>query len=76
MAQRDEKILESELLRWGIGHRNGEFYTRSGVFWEWYGMLLSNLKDSAAFVDVSDPLQCYLRINAYFRPLVKRDKEQ
>ncbi|MBI2103216.1 hypothetical protein HYT55_05210 [Candidatus Woesearchaeota archaeon] len=75
MAQRDENILESELLRWGIVHRNSEFYIRSDVFWEWYGMMLDNLKNNAAFANVSDPLHCYLQINDYFRPLVKRDEE-
>lgn len=76
MTQRDENILESELLRWGMVHRNSEFYIQPDAFWGWYELMLSNLRDNAAFAAVSDPLQCYLLINDYFRPLVRKDGEQ
>jgi ribosomal protein S18 acetylase RimI-like enzyme len=61
----DNKILEIELLRYGITHRNAEYYTRKEDFDSWYRQTLKFLTSLEPPLKFADHLGCYAKILQY-----------
>jgi len=63
----NQDLLAAELLRWGMVHKNVEYYTQRDRFEIWHETTLAQLGRDSRFNGVEDNLTCYLWIVNYFR---------
>jgi len=66
MTDRPKDIIATQLERYGMCHRNTQFYTDYGAYREWYLDTLTDLLEEAD-IPTGDPFQCYTAIMDYVK---------
>ncbi|HLC90470.1 MAG TPA: hypothetical protein VJI15_01760 [Candidatus Nanoarchaeia archaeon] len=59
-------MVAMELLRWGIVHRNVEYYTQPQAFFGWFTTELNSELLLQHLRDVQTPIECYQKIIEYY----------
>jgi len=58
-------MIATELSRWGIVHRNAEFYTNKPAWIRWYLDTLDHMQEIKELRESRNPLECYYKIRTY-----------